>query len=78
LDNDSNKVLQVNHSDISYWDKAQITNRANPWQYSSNKCAPFDTEYYLIINLAVGGTAGYFKDGVAAKPWSDQSQRASS
>ena len=32
----------------------------------------------MIINLAVGGTAGYFPDGVAAKPWSDFSQRASS
>lgn len=32
----------------------------------------------MIINLAVGGTAGYFKDGVAGKPWSDMSQRASS
>lgn len=42
LDNDSNRVLQVNQSDSSYWEKAQVTNRANPWQYSSNKCAPFD------------------------------------
>jgi hypothetical protein len=23
--------------------------------------------------LAVGGTAGYFKDGVAGKPWQDSS-----
>ena len=32
----------------------------------------------MIINLAVGGTNGYFPDGVAAKPWSDRSTRASS
>jgi beta-glucanase (GH16 family) len=73
IDSESNKVLQVNHSDISYWDRSKITNRENPWQYSPNKCAPFDTEFYLIINLAVGGTNGYFPDGVAGKPWSDHS-----
>jgi len=59
-------------------DKSGISNRTNPWQYSKNKNAPFDREFYLILNLAVGGTAGYFKDGVAGKPWSDMSQRASS
>lgn len=78
LDTDSNRVLQVNHTDMSYWQRSGITNRANPWQYSKNKNAPFDREYYLILNLAVGGTAGYFPDGMAAKPWSDNSQRASS
>jgi len=26
--------------------------------------------------LAVGGTAGYFPDGVGGKPWSDHSSRA--
>lgn len=77
LDDDSNRVLQVNHTDISYWQRAQITNRANPWQYSPNKCAPFDRDFFLIINLAIGGTNGYFADGVASKPWSDQSERAS-
>lgn len=76
IDDDSKKVLQVNHSDISYWQKSGITDRENPWQYSPNKCAPFDTEFFLIINLAVGGTNGYFPDGVQGKPWSDRSERA--
>lgn len=73
IDDDSKRVLQVNHSDISYWQKSGITGRDNPWQYSPNKCAPFDAEFYLIINLAVGGTNGYFPDGVGGKPWSDRS-----
>ncbi len=30
----------------------------------------------MIINLAVGGTNGYFPDGVAGKPWSDKSEKA--
>lgn len=78
LDNDTNRVLTVNHGDQSYWERSGISDRENPWAYSPNKCAPFDTEFYLIINLAVGGTNGYFPNGVAGKPWSDQSQRASS
>lgn len=78
LDDDSNKVLQVDHSSQSYWDRSQIGNRENPWQYSNNKNAPFDRPYYLILNLAVGGTNGYFQEGVAAKPWSNTSPRASS
>jgi len=78
LDNDTNRILSVNHSSQSYWEKSGINDVSNPWQYSPNKCAPFDTEFYLIINLAVGGTIGYFKDGVGGKPWSDSSSRASS
>ena len=27
----------------------------------------------MIINLAVGGTIGYYPDGLAGKPWSDSS-----
>lgn len=77
IDSDSNKVLQVPMNDKSFWDKSQITNRENPWQYSKDMNAPFDSEFYLIINLAVGGTNGYFPDGVAGKPWSDHSERAS-
>lgn len=78
IDNDSNKVLKVDHSTQSYWERSGLSGRDNPWANSKNKCAPFDTKFYLILNLAVGGTIGYFKDGVAGKPWSDNSQRASS
>jgi hypothetical protein len=77
LDNDTNRVLQVDHSKISYWERSQIYNRANPWQYSKNKSAPFDSKFFLILNLAVGGTIGYFEDGIANKPWRDGSERAS-
>lgn len=31
----------------------------NPWK-DSNINAPFDQRFYIIINLAVGGTGGYF------------------
>lgn len=41
----------------------------NPWQYGG-KNAPFDQEFYLILNLACGGLNGYFPDG-NGKPWSN-------
>jgi beta-glucanase (GH16 family) len=77
LDNDTNRVLFVNHSQMSYWERGEFKGRSNPWQYSPNKNAPFDSEFYLILNVAVGGTIGYFADGVANKPWKDSSSRAS-
>lgn len=43
----------------------------NPWQYG-NRNAPFDSEFFLIINLAVGGTTGFFPDGYG-KPWNNTS-----
>lgn len=47
----------------------------NPW-INGGQNAPFDQEFYLIINLAVGGTNGYFPDNVGNKPWSDSSPHA--
>ena len=35
-----------------------------------------DQRFYLIINLAVGGTNGYWPDGQGGKPWTDQSPHA--
>lgn len=47
----------------------------NPW-IGGTKMAPFDKEFYLIVNLAVGGL-GYFPDdavnGNGKKPWSNKS-----
>ena len=39
----------------------------DPW--SGNKGAPFDQKFYLILNVAVGGTNGYFSDSERNKPW---------
>lgn len=41
----------------------------SPWETAEVGHAPFDQEFYIIINLAVGGTAGYFKDNLGGKPW---------
>ncbi|KAA1470751.1 glycoside hydrolase family 16 protein [Dentipellis sp. KUC8613] len=40
----------------------------NPWQGAGN-AAPFDQPFYLIMNVAVGGTNGWWPDDVGNKPW---------
>jgi len=65
-----------------FWDRGGFAQRApgteNPWRFAS-PMAPFDQEFYVIINLAVGGIA-YFPDDAqnpGGKPWSNTSGQAS-
>lgn len=70
IDTIDNKVLSI-PIDESFWARGEFPDYyANPWEGRAD-VAPFDQEYYLIMNVAVGGTNGYFPDGVGAKPWSD-------
>jgi len=69
--------LPVNES---FWERgnfdATVPGSANPWSDSENDVAPFDQRMYIIMNVAVGGTNGYFPDGAASKPWQDTSNSA--
>jgi len=75
VDNDSNKVLKVNWtapttSNNYFYDLGQFDQKlhaANPWAYSS-KGAPFDQEFYIILDVAVGGAINYFYED-ANRPW---------
>ncbi|XP_045463336.1 beta-1,3-glucan-binding protein-like [Harmonia axyridis] len=64
-----------------FWEMGDFsnTNMVNPWRGGS-KMAPFDQEFYIVLNLAVGGTS-FFPDGAnnsgGQKPWSNKSPRAS-
>lgn len=64
-----------------FWELGNLASSgyANPWEGSS-KMAPFDQEFYIIINLAVGGTA-YFPDDATnadgSKPWLNTSPTVS-
>ncbi|KAL9698638.1 hypothetical protein quinque_002079 [Culex quinquefasciatus] len=70
-------ILQV---DGNFWQRGNFDERApgtrNPW-VSGTKMAPFDQEFFIILNLAIGGTNGYFPDekvvNTKPKPWSNQS-----
>ncbi|KAH9938816.1 concanavalin A-like lectin/glucanase [Epithele typhae] len=48
----------------------------NPWSNGTKNVAPFDQRFYLIMNVAVGGTNGWFPDGAGGKPWLDGSLTA--
>jgi beta-glucanase (GH16 family) len=73
VDTDDNRVLQVDFTDQSMWERGGWANSTydNVWMGRGNN-APFDQEYYLVMNVAVGGTTGYFADG-GNKPWSNNS-----
>lgn len=47
----------------------------NPWRNEPN-AAPFNREFFLIMNVAAGGTNGYFPDGICGKPWANSSGAA--
>ena len=76
LDDPDNTVLSVPINQ-SFWEFGNWSDSGldNPW-ISGDQSAPFDQKFYLLINLAVGGTNGYFPDGVGNKPWSDSSPNA--
>lgn len=67
------------HKGSTLWDKGQFskyTNQSalnNPWPKQISN-APFDQEFYLILNLAIGGTNGFFVDGEGNKPWLDRAE----
>lgn len=76
IDTPDNVVLSVPFNE-SFWQKGgwDKSTYDNPWEGRGNS-APFDREFYLVMNVAVGGTSGYFPDGVGGKPWSDTSNAA--
>lgn len=70
----------------NFWSLGQFPERmangtllTNPWSAvaESTRAAPFDQHFYLILNVAVGGTNGFFQDGLDDnKPWSNHADNA--
>ncbi|KAJ9628422.1 hypothetical protein H2204_009259 [Knufia peltigerae] len=52
------------------------TSFVDPWSQTGSSDTPFDEAFFLIMNVAVGGTNGWFQDGKGGKPWVDQSPTA--
>jgi hypothetical protein len=52
------------------------TRIVDPWSQTGRASTPFDQEFYLILNVAVGSTNGWWTDGYASKPWVDASPTA--
>ncbi|RSH89177.1 hypothetical protein EHS25_002289 [Saitozyma podzolica] len=85
IDNRVYSTLDISF-DKSFWSRGNFptyfvngtdtVKLANPWVQSASNAAPFDEPFYLILNVAVGGTNGFFPDNVGGKPWSDSSLTA--
>jgi len=78
-------VVQVNAAPGpgGFWDLGGfgLPQTSNPWRHSKNqRMAPFDQEFYFLLNVAVGGTNGYFPDNWINqgynKPWTNPSGTA--
>lgn len=63
---DDELVLSVPTKDMYNFDST-FKKFENIWKHGHDN-APFDQEFYLIFNVAVGGT-NWFKDGKCDKPW---------
>lgn len=78
-------MLDLNFEKKSFFERGDYPDSAyngtqevpisNPWLGRGNS-APFDQSFYLIMNVAVGGTNGWFPDGAGGKPWLDGSLSA--
>ena len=76
------QVMYVNF-DKPMWERGGFPQRTengshidDMWGQTGRANTPFDHEFYLIINLAVAGTNGWFEDGMAGKPWVNQADNA--
>ncbi|CAG5117643.1 unnamed protein product [Candidula unifasciata] len=73
---DNQRILYVDPGSGGFWKYGGFSG-GNIW--GSSKMAPFDQNFYLILNVAVGGTSGFFPDDVnygVKKPWKNNSPRA--
>ncbi|KAI0468921.1 concanavalin A-like lectin/glucanase domain-containing protein [Xylaria cf. heliscus] len=81
----NSRLLQVLYTNFDeyLWDRGNFpaansngTRLEDPWSQTGRKNTPFDQKFYLILNVAVGGTNGWFEDSKSGKPWLDASPNA--
>ncbi|KAK3988458.1 glycoside hydrolase [Cladorrhinum sp. PSN332] len=81
----NSRLLQVLYTnfDSPLWDRGNFpasdsngTRIHNIWSQTGRYNTPFDEPFYLILNVAVGGTNGWFEDNINGKPWLDGSPNA--
>jgi beta-glucanase (GH16 family) len=79
----NSRLLQVLYTnfDERLWDRGNFplqnsngTRYVDPWAKTGRKNTPFDQPFYLILNVGVGATNGWFENGVQGKPWVDGSR----
>lgn len=79
---DNEPTFTVTPGENGFWEYGDFQGLEgvdNPWQYGNNM-APFDRKFYFVLNVAVGGTNGFFPDSWTnangAKPWNNESPQA--
>ncbi|KAI5867382.1 glycoside hydrolase family 16 protein [Durotheca rogersii] len=81
----NSRLLQVLYTnfDEPLWKRGNFpeassngTRLADTWTGTGRLSTPFDQEFYLIINVAIGGTNGWFEDSKSGKPWINGSPNA--
>lgn len=68
IDSRLQQVLQVYFKDQNMWQRGYLGGLVNkndtfyvdPWSSTGRKNTPFDEEFYLILNVAVGSRNGWF------------------
>jgi len=79
IDDPANVLLDVPVGPGGFWQRGRWngTRYDRPWA-GGGRDAPFDQHFFLVFNVAAGGTNGYFPDGLGGKPWADASPTAAS
>ncbi|KAI0015092.1 glycoside hydrolase family 16 protein [Xylariomycetidae sp. FL0641] len=81
----NSRLLQVLYTnfDKPMWQRGNFpeatsngTRLVDTWSQTGRYNTPFDQPFYLILNVAVGGTNGWFEDSESGKPWVDASPNA--
>lgn len=75
---DGVEMGRISPPDGGFWKWGEFeANLDNPWK-GGGRMAPFDQKFYIIVNLAVGGTS-FFRDdngNLRGKPWKNNSTTA--
>lgn len=75
VDHELTQIVYFKFPSSGFWNWGAFpSNLANPW-FGGTKSTPFDQEFYLILNVAVGGNNGYFADRIGGKPWGNSQTR---
>lgn len=75
---DGSELATITPPDGGFYEMSNLPSQGipNPWAGGS-KMAPFDQEFFIILNVAVGGTNGFFSDymdNLGGKPWVNDNQ----
>lgn len=68
---DNEETLKVPVPEGGFWEmgnfKSEFPGMSNPWE-NGGKMAPFNEKFYIVLNVAVGGTNEYFNDNFHPRP----------